>query len=129
MAKIYKDKESIAYSKLQNEEKMDEGEEIEIASYETTEQVKIPALPDYDSMLQGATDEKKNNAKRKAPKKSGVTKNKRDTDNDNQIALTVQGGLVVNGLDVIKYIRGLEGRISELERKLEESSNKNPDMV
>ena len=115
---------------MQNEEKIDEDEEIEeaIASYESTEQVKIPALPDYDSMLQGAADEKKNKAKKKATKKGGGKKKTTDTD-DNQIALTVQGGLVVNGLDIIKYIRGLEGRISELERKLEESSNENADMV
>lgn len=39
---------------------------------------------------------------------------------DSQNALPVRDGLfVVNGFDVVKYIRGLEGRISELERKLE----------
>ncbi len=39
-----------------------------------------------------------------------------DGDGDSGNALPVQDGLlVVNGFDVVKYIRGLEGRISELE--------------
>ena len=35
------------------------------------------------------------------------------------IHLTGQGGLVVNGLDIVKYIRGLERRVSDLEKKFE----------
>ena len=122
VAKIYKDKESITYSKLELQEKQDadaEGNEA-VASDETTGQVIVPALPDNDNMLQAAAGGgKKSPTKRKAPKKNAGKKKATATDDDDsQIALTVQGGLVVNGLDIVKYIRGLEGRISELEMKL-----------
>eukprot|EP00985_Skeletonema_marinoi_P000570 scaffold210_cov117-Skeletonema_marinoi.AAC.8 len=122
VAKIYKDKESITYSKLELPEKQDadaEGNEA-VASDETTGQVIVPALPDYDDMLQAAASGgKKSPTKRKAPKKNAGKKKATATDDDDsQIALTVHGGLVVNGLDIVKYIRGLEGRISELEMKL-----------
>lgn len=42
-------------------------------------------------------------------------------------ALTVEGGLVVNGLDIVKYIRGLEVRIAVLERRLEASNDNSVD--
>ncbi len=42
---------------------------------------------------------------------------------DSQNALPVQdGSLVMNGFDVIKYIRWLEGRITKLEMKLAENA-------
>lgn len=130
VAKIYKDKESITYSKQQLQKEQDaeeEGDET-VESGETTGQVTVPALPDYDSMLQDAADaeKKKASTKRKTPKKN-AGKKKATGDSESQTALTIQGGLVVNGLDVVKYIRGLEGRISELEMKLEAAtSTENP---
>lgn len=130
VAKIYKDKESITYSKQQLEKKQDADEEGDetVESGEATGQVTIPALPDYDGMLQDAANEEKEKAstKRKTPKKN-AGKKKATGDSDIQTALTIQGGLVVNGLDIVKYIRGLEGRISELEMKLEAAtSTENP---
>ena len=58
--------------------------------------------------------------KRKAHKKKA--KSPRDVENSQNV-LAAEGVLVVNGLDIVKYIRGLEGRISELERRLEASNN------
>ena len=123
VTKIYKDKASIIYSKLKLQEKQDadvEGDEA-VASdeYLLPGQVTIPALPDYDSMLQDAdaAERKKSPTKRKTPKKN-AGKKKSTYNDDSQNALTIQGGLVVNGLDILQYIRGLEGRISELESKL-----------
>lgn len=130
--KIYKDKESITYSKLQFQEQEDadddeEGDEAFTSG--ETEQVTVPALPDYDNMLQDAADGgKKSATKRKTPKKNVGKKEARDGGNS-QNALTVEGGLVVDGLDITKYIRGLEGRISELERKLAASSTENATVV
>lgn len=56
----------------------------------------------------------KSATKRKTPKKTADE----GDDEGSQNALTEQGGLVVNGLDIFKYIRGIERRVSELERKL-----------
>eukprot|EP00986_Skeletonema_menzelii_P014273 scaffold9235_cov152-Skeletonema_menzelii.AAC.3 len=56
VAKIYKDKASIIYSKQKLPDKQDadgEGDEA-VASDEAIGQVTIPALPDYESMLQDA---------------------------------------------------------------------------
>jgi len=127
VTKIYKDKESITYSKQQLQKKQDadvEGDEAVESGGETTEQVMVPALPDYDNMMQDAADaeKKSGSTKRKTPKKN-AGKKKATGDSDIQTALTIQGGLVVNGLDIVKYIRGLEGRISELEMKLEAATS------
>ncbi len=130
VTKIYRDKESIIYSKQQLEKKQDaeeEGDET-VESGETTGQLTVPALPDYDGMLQDAADaeKKKASTKRKTPKKK-AGKKKAFGDSNSPTALTIQGGLVVNGLDIVKYISGLEGRISELEMKLEAAtSTENP---
>lgn len=132
VAKIYKDKESITYSKLQLKEQEDADDDVEddeaLASGET-EQVTVPALPGHDDMLQDAANGgKKSATKQKTPKKNAgknAGKKKARDVSISQNALTVEGGLVVNGLDIVKYIRGLEGRISELERKLEASSSEN----
>lgn len=117
VAKIYRDKESIIYSKLPEDANV-AGDEA-VASDEATGQVAIPALPDYNSILQATANAgKKSPTKRKTPKKNVSKNNATFDDGDSQTALTVQGGLIVNGLDIVKYIRGLEGRISELESKL-----------
>mmetsp|Transcript_2844 Transcript_2844/g.3644 ORF Transcript_2844/g.3644 Transcript_2844/m.3644 type:complete len:240 (+) Transcript_2844:129-848(+) len=92
-----------------------EGDEA-VVSDDTTGQAKIPALLDYDRMPLDAADGKKKSAtKQKASKK----KADEDDDGDSKNALTGQGGLVVNGLDIVKYIRGLERRVSDLEKKFE----------
>ncbi len=92
---------------LQNlQEKQDadsvEGDEAE-ASDETTGQAKNPALPVNERMPQ--------DTKRKTPKKIADEGGNERSQN----ALTEQGGLVVNSLDIAEYIRGLERRVSELE--------------
>ena len=124
VARIYRDKESITYSKQQNEEQDDaseknDGEYDESAVDGGTEQVEVPALPDTDSFA-GQKSAKKSTPKSKAAKKKKATKGGNRRNNN---ALTIEGGLVVNGLDIVRYIRGLEGRISELESKLAEASS------
>lgn len=128
VAKIYKDKESITYSKLQLKEQEDADDDVEgdeaLDSGEA-EHVSVPELPGHDNMLQDAANGgKKSATKQKTPKKNASKKQASDV-GSSQNTLTVQGGLVVNGLDIVKYIRGLEGRISELERKLASSAENN----
>jgi hypothetical protein len=125
VARIYRDKESITYSKQQNEEQDDaseknDGECDETAVDDGTEQVEVPALPDTDSFAGRKSAAKKSTPKSKAAKKKKATKGGNRRNNN---ALTIEGGLVVNGLDIVRYIRGLEGRISELESKLAEASS------
>ena len=70
---------------------------------------------DYDS-TQDAADGEKKSIKGKTPEETADS----DSDGDGRtaLALPVQDGLLVmNGFDVVKYIRSLEGRVSELERK------------
>lgn len=120
VAKIYKDKESITYSKLalkKDDEESDEALEGE------EEQMQVPVLPDHDNLLLDVAGGKKNSAtKQKTPNKK-VGKKKATSDGNSQNTLTVHGGLVVNGVDIVTYIRGLEGRVSDLERKLAASSS------
>jgi len=71
--------------------------------------------PNYDSM-QDASD---GMGKKSATSKEKTPTETADGNGNSENALPVQDGLlVVNGFDVVKYIRGLEGRISELEAML-----------
>ncbi len=80
-------------------------------------------VEDCDSISQDAADGGKKSIKGKMPKKTADSDS--DDDGQNALALPVQDGLLVmNGFDVVKYIRWLEGRISELERK--EAANATP---
>ncbi len=70
---------------------------------------------DYDS-TQDAVDGEKKSVKGKTPEEPADSNS--DHDGRNALALPVQDGLLVmNGFDVVKYIRWLERRVSELERK------------
>lgn len=72
-------------------------------------------VQDYDS-TQDAADGGKKSVKGKTPEEPADSNS--DGDGRNALALPVQDGLLVmNGFDVVKYIRWLEGRVSELERK------------
>ena len=93
-----------------------EGDEA-VDSDETTGQAKNLALLDFDRMPQDAADGGgKSATKRKTSKKTADGDD--DDDEGSQNALTEQGGMVVNGFDIVKYIRGLERRVSELEKKV-----------
>ena len=125
VAKIYQDKESITYSKQQNEQQDDaleknDGEYDETAVDGETEHAEVPALPDTDSFAGQKSAARKSTPKSKSAKKKKAAKGANRRNNN---ALTIEGGLVVNGLDIVRYIRGLEGRISELESKLAEASS------
>ena len=135
VAKIYKDKESITYSKQKNDDQEEDAVEKNDLEFDEalgdgeTDQVKVPALPDTDDLLNDvAAGGKVSAAKRKTPNNK-VAKKKKARNGNSQNALTVEGGLVVNGLDIVKYIRGLEVRISDLERQLAAASSASAPVV
>jgi hypothetical protein len=85
-----------------------------VASDDAAGQANIAALPGYDRMPLDAA----NGAKKSATKQKKKKANE-DDDGDSQNELNGQGGLVVNG--IIEYIRALERRVSELEKKVDSS--------
>lgn len=122
VAQIYRNKEDVRYSQIAQVEESDEDEAEIYRIKESGTDSQIARADELDTD-EGDGEAQAQTAKPKLPKKK--KKKKARGVGNGQNALTVEGGLVVNGLDVMKYIRGLEARISELERKLAAATNEN----